>query len=152
MRGTMKLVASMLIVSILAVSALASVKGTKDEAVALVKKAVAYYHEHGQDRAFAAINDSKGQFVDRDLYVVVYDINGNCLAHGFNPRQIGKNLLELRDPDGVYFVKERVELAKTKSSFWQDYKFMNPQSKLIEEKSMYMEKVGDLLIGCGAYK
>ena len=45
-----------------------------------------------------------------------------------------------------------MELAKAKDSFWQDYKFLNPTNKLIEPKSMYMEKVDGMLVGCGAYK
>jgi signal transduction histidine kinase len=135
-----------------AVPASAQDKGTKDEAVAMVKKAVAAIKADGRDKAFAAINDPNGPFRDRDLYVVVYDLSGKCLAHGANPKQIGKDLTELRDPDGKYFIKERVELAKTKDSFWQDYKFLNPANKLIEPKSMYLEKADGLLVGCGAYK
>ena len=127
-------------------------KGTKEEAVAMVQKAVAAIKADGKEKAFAAIDDPKGPYRDRDLYVVVYDLSGKCLAHGANPKQIGKDLLELRDPDGKYFVKERVELAKTKDSFWQDYKFLNPANKLIEPKSMYMEKVDGMLVGCGVYK
>lgn len=118
----------------------------------MVQKAVAAIKADGRDKAFAAIDDPKGPFRDRDLYVVVYDLTGKCLAHGANPRQIGKDLIELRDPDGKFFVKERVELAKTKDSFWQDYKFLDPMTKLIEPKSMYLEKMGDILVGCGIYK
>lgn len=127
-------------------------RGTKEEAVAMVQKAVAAIKADGREKTFSAINDPKGPFNDRDLYVVVYDLQGKCLAHGANPKQIGKDLTELRDPDGKFFVKERVELAKTKDSFWQDYKFLNPMTKLIEPKSMYMEKVDDIMVGCGIYK
>ncbi|WP_243359017.1 cache domain-containing protein [Fundidesulfovibrio terrae] len=142
---------ALLMFALLASIAFAQQSGTKDEAVALVKKAVAHYKSVGKEKAFADFNDKNGPFVDRDLYIVVYDMNGNCLAHGANAKQIGKNLMELRDPDGNYFVKERVELGKTKDSFWQNYKFINPVSKQIENKSMYMEKIDGLLFGCGAY-
>ncbi|WP_428561048.1 MAG: cache domain-containing protein [Solidesulfovibrio sp. DCME] len=135
-----------------AANAPAQERGTKEEAVAMVQKAVAAIKADGTEKTFAAISDPNGPFRKGDLYVVVYDVNGKCLAHGANAKQIGKDLLELRDPDGKYFVKERVELAKTKDSFWQDYKFLNPANKLIEPKSMYMEKVDGLLVGCGAYK
>jgi len=146
-----KVVVACVAVFLFACAALAQQNGTKDEAVALVKKAVAQYKSAGKDKTFADINDLKGPFVDRDLYVVVYDMDGNCLAHGANAKQVGKNLMELRDPDGKFFVKERVELGKTKESFWQDYKFVNPVSKQIENKSMYMEKVDGMLFGCGVY-
>jgi cytochrome c len=145
-------VVSVMVLCFMALYVQAADRGTKEEAVAMVQKAVAAIKADGRDKAFAAIDDHNGPFRDRDLYVVVYDLQGKCLAHGANAKQIGKDLIELRDPDGKFFVKERVELAKTKDSFWQDYKFLNPQTKLIEHKSMYLEKVGDILVGCGIYK
>jgi len=126
--------------------------GTKEEAQALVKKAIEFIKANGREKGFAEISNLKGQFVDRDLYVTAYDLQGNCLAHGQKAAMVGKNLLELRDPDGKYFVKERVEMAKTQDSFWQEYKFTNPTSKQIEPKVMYLEKYEDFLVGCGVYK
>jgi cytochrome c len=126
--------------------------GTAAEAEAMVKKAAAFIKANGKDKGFAEISNPQGQFRDRDLYVVVYDLNGKCLAHGQNPKMAGKDMIELRDPDGKAFVKERVELAKSKDKFWQDYKFTNPLTKKVEPKSMYIEKQGDILIGCGIYK
>jgi signal transduction histidine kinase len=126
--------------------------GTAAEAEALVKKAVAYIKANGQNKAFAEFGNPKGQFGDRDLYITVYDLNGKCLAHGANPKMVGKDLIGLKDPDGKAFIKERVELAKTKDKFWQDYKFTNPLTKKIEPNSMYVEKTGDILVACDIYK
>ena len=126
--------------------------GTAAEAEAMVKKAAAYIKANGKEKGFAEISSPQSQFKDRDLYVTVYDLNGKCLAHGQNPKMAGKDMIELKDPDGKAFVKERVELAKTKDKFWQDYKFTNPVTKKVEPKAMYIEKHGDLLIGCGIYK
>ncbi len=127
-------------------------RGTAAEAEAMVKKAIAYIKAHGREKAFAEISNPKGQFVDKDLYVTVYDTNGNCLAHGFNQKMIGKNMLDLRDLDGKFMVKDRNELAKTKDKFWMDYRWPNPITKKIENKSMYTERMGDLLVNCGIYK
>ncbi len=126
--------------------------GTATEAVAMVQKAIAYIKANGRDRAFAEFSNLKGQFVDRDLYVTVYDLNGTCLAHGFNNKMVGKNMIDLKDPDGKPFVKERNELAKTQNQFWVDYKYINPTTKQIQSKSMYTEKFGDILVCCGIYK
>ena len=134
-------------------NALSAENGTPAEAQAMVKKAISYIKAVGPEKAFAEISNLKGKFVDRDLYVVVYDLNGKCLAHGQNPKfLVGKDLIGMKDPDGKAYVKERVELAKTKSQFWQDYKFSNPLTKKIEPKSMYMERMGNFLVGCGVYK
>lgn len=125
--------------------------GNKDEAVAMVKKAIEYTKANGQEKAFAEINNPKGQFVDRDLYVVVYDMNAKCLSHGANPKMIGKELMDFRDVDGKEYMKERLELMKKGSTGWQNYKFMNPVTKQIEPKAMYLERFGDLIFGCGVY-
>lgn len=132
--------------------AMAADAGTRDEAVAMVKKAIEYIKANGNEKAFDEISNPKGQFVDRDLYVVVYDMAGKCLAHGANPKMIGRDLMDNKDVDGKEFVKERVEMMKAKTSGWQDYKFRNPVTNQIEPKSIYLERTGDLIIGCGVYK
>jgi cytochrome c len=151
-----KLIATMIGVSFLALMAgsisFAGEFGTAAEAEALVKKGVELIKAEGREKAFAEINNPKGKFVDRDLYIFVYDMDGKCVAHGFNPKMIGKELLEMKDKDGKYFVKERVEIAKTKGKGWQDYKFTDPITKKIEQKSAYVEKVENLIVGCGVYK
>jgi cytochrome c len=132
--------------------AFAADKGTPAQAEAMVKKAVAYYKTNGSTKAFAEFSNPKGQFVNSDLYVFVYDLNGKCVAHGANQKMIGLDLIAMKDPDGKAYVKERVEIAKTKGKGWQDYKFTNPVSKQIEQKTAYLEKVDEYIIGCGAYK
>lgn len=134
------------------VVALASETGTASEAEGMVKKAVAFLKANGKEKGFAEISNPKGKFVDRDLYVFVYDTNGKCVAHGFNQKMVGKDLLEQKDADGKYYVKERVEIAKTKGKGWQDYKFTNPLTKKLESKSAYLEKYEDYVVGCGIYK
>jgi cytochrome c len=125
---------------------------SKDEAVAMVKKGVAYIRANGKDKGYAEISTKGGQFSDRDLYLVVYGLDGVVYAHGANQRMVGKNLIDLKDVDGKPFVRERVELAKSKDTFWQDYKFTNPVSKKIEPKLMYCEKLDDTAVCGGIYK
>lgn len=130
----------------------AQTKATAAEATAMVKKGVAFMKANGKDKGHAEISNKSGQFIDRDLYLVVYALDGTVRAHGANEKMIGKNLIELKDVDGKEFVKERVELAKSKGTFWQDYKFTNPTNKKIEPKSMYCEKLDDAAVCGGIYK
>ncbi len=127
-------------------------RASADEAVALVKKAVAYIKASGKEKAFAAFSDPKGAWVDRDLYITVYDLTGTCLAHGFNAKLIGKNMIDMKDVDGKPFVKERNDRAKTENAFWVDYKYVNPISKAIEKKRMYVEKAEDVVVCAGVYE
>ncbi len=124
----------------------------RDDALAAVKKGVAYLKAHGRDKGYAEISNKQGGFVDRDLYLVVYGLDGTVRAHGANEKMIGKNLIELKDVDGKAFVKERVALATSQGSFWQDYKFTNPVSQKIEPRQMYCEKLDDAMVCAGIYK
>jgi cytochrome c len=125
---------------------------TPDEATAMVKKGVTFIKTSGKDKGYAEISNKAGQFKKDDLYLVVYGLDGTVHAHGANEKMIGKNLIELKDIDGKPFVKERVEMAKTKATFWQDYKFTNPETKKIEPKSMYCEKLDETVVCGGVYK
>jgi cytochrome c len=124
---------------------------TKPEAEAMVKKALVFIKANGKDKAYAEIDKKNGQFSDRDLYLVAYGLDGVVRAHGANAKMIGKNLMEIKDVDGKAFVKERVELAKKKVPFWQDYKFTNPVSGAIEPKTMYCQPVEDMVVCGGVY-
>ena len=126
-------------------------RGTEAEAEAMVKKAVAFYKKNGKDKAIAEFVKNPGPFVDRDLYVTLYTLNADSLAH-INPKMVGKNMMELRDGDGKYHIKERMEAAKKGTNGWQDFTFFNPVTKKIEPKRMYWEKHDDLVFAAGAYK
>jgi signal transduction histidine kinase len=133
-----------------AAGAIASEKRvTPKEAEAMVKKGVAYIKATPRDRAMADITDPKGAFVDRELYLTVYQMDGMALAHGANAKFVGKNMIELRDGNGKEHIRERMELAKTKASFWQDFTFINPVNKKMEPKQMYCERTDDKLVVCG---
>jgi len=145
-------IAALLVLALAAPLAHADGNATKDEAVAMVKKGIVFIRSAGTDKGYAEITNKGGKFTDRDLYLVVYGLDGVVRAHGANEKMIGKNLIELKDVDGKAFVKERVELAQSKGTFWQDYKFTNPVTKKIEPKQMYCEKLDDTAVCGGIYK
>jgi signal transduction histidine kinase len=146
-----KLLAAALFLS-LPLGALAQERASTKEAEAMVHRAVEFLNKEGKEKAFATFSDPKGAFTYRDLYIMVYDLEGKCLAHGAKKERVGKNLLEEKDADGKQFVKERVEIARKAGKGWQEYKFANPATKAVEHKVAYLEKVGDVIVVCGAYK
>lgn len=127
-------------------------RATPDEAVAMVKRAVDYIKTNGADKAYPEISNKQGGFVVHDLYVVVYALDGKCLAHGANAKLIGKDLVDAQDIDGKFYVRERMELARSKGTFWQEYKFTNPETKKVEPKKMYCEKLDDTAVCAGVYQ
>jgi len=147
-----RLLAGIVILLMVVGLAYAQDRGTSAEAKALLDKAVAFYKANGQEKAFAAFNDSKGQFVSKDLYIFALDMNGKILSHGANAGLIGKDMMGTKDADGKLFMKEMVETAKTKGKGTVDYKWENPKTKVVEQKSSYVEKVDGVVLGCGYYK
>lgn len=128
-------------------------KGTAPEATAMVEKAIAHIRRVGRERAFADFNARKGAFADRDLFVVVCDLKGEVLAHGANTRMVGTQQFDLRDSDGRYVVRERVEMMASgpDARGWQDYAFMDPVTRHIEPKAMYLRRCGDFMVGCSIH-
>ncbi len=154
MQAPMKSILFAVVALALSQGAQAEERGSAAEASALVKKAVAYVKANGKDKAFAEFNNPKGQFVDRNLYIFVYDMKGTSLAigNGNSAKMVGKDLSDMRDADGTYIIKGLIAVANTKGSGWFDYKWPNPVTKAIEAKSSYVEKLDDIMIGCGTYK
>lgn len=134
-------------------SASADQNGTKDEAVAMVKRVEAMFAKDGADATFKAVTDkSTAEFHDRDLYPFIYDLTGTCVAHGARPALIGKNLLDLKDQDGKYLIRAMLDIANGSGSGWVDYKWPNPLTNKIEDKTSYIEKMGNYFVGVGVYK
>jgi len=134
--------------------ALISQAATQDEAKATVEKAMAYWKANGKDKAIAEFNNPKGQFVKGDMYIHAQDFNGIMLANGGNPKLVGQNHLEVKDSTGKAFVKEQIEVAKTKGSGWVSYVWTNPATKKLQPKTAYVHKVEgeNIFIGCGIWK
>ncbi|MDD3608776.1 MAG: cache domain-containing protein [Halothiobacillaceae bacterium] len=124
---------------------------TAPQAEAMVAQVVKDIKEN-REATFTAITAKDAKYIQLDLYPVVYDMNGKCLSHGQNAKQVGKDLIGIADADGKEFIKERVELANSKGTFWQDYKFTDPVTKKILPKSAYCEKTADVIVCAGIYK
>ena len=126
---------------------------TKEEAVAMVQKAVAAIKSEGAEKAYTEISNLSGPFVKGDLYIAVVGFDGTLLAYGSDVgERVGNNVLNLKDSDGKEVVKERIELAKKEPTFWQSYKFINPLTKTIEPKQMYCERLEETIVCGGVYQ
>ena len=134
--------------SLFAPAAFAVSQATPDEAKAMAIKAADYLKANGPEKAFPEFTARDGPWHDRDLYVTVQDTKGVMLAHGTNPGLIGKSLIDLRDVDGKAFTREMVAVT---DAAWVKYKWQNPRTKAVELKSTYEIRVGEHVVGVGAY-
>ncbi|HEY3278529.1 MAG TPA: cache domain-containing protein [Syntrophorhabdaceae bacterium] len=112
-----------------------------DDAKTLAEKSAAYVKANGKEKGIAEIANPKGQFVKGDLYVTLQDFNGIALANPMNPKLHGQNHLELKDATGKTFIKENIEVAKTKGSGWVTYSWTNPATKKIQAKKAWVQRV-----------
>ena len=149
----MKKLLSLLAASfLLATAALAEERATPQDAEELVKTAVTYLKKHGAEKAYKEFQNKGGPFIYKDLYVMVYDLNGKCLAHGADPSKVGKDLMEQKDANGKAYTRERIQIAREKGAGWQEYVYKNPANGKVEPKVVYFEKQGEVVISAGAYK
>lgn len=133
----------------------AAEKGTADEAVAMVKRAAEFLKKNGKDKALAEFNNPKGAFIVKDLYIFAFGANGDGveLANGANPKLVGKNVLEMKDADGKFLIKDILKIGMSKEGKgWIDYKWPNPASGTLDAKRTYIERVDDVILGCGIYR
>jgi cytochrome c len=104
--------------------------GTKNEAVAMVKRVEAQFKKDGPEATFKAVmHKSNKDYHDRDLYVFIYGISqpnkAICVAHGLFPALVGKNLYDIKDPDGKYLVQPMVAIVEGTGSGWVNHKWPN---------------------------
>ena len=132
-------------------SSTAADRGTPEQAKALVAKAIALYDGVGREKAFAAIQDPKQGFVDRDLYVFVFGPKRTIVAHGGNPALIGTTAESLVDEDGVHFGTKFMD-ETTATGKWIDYKWRDPASGKVLPKSSWVVRHDGHIFGAGIYK
>jgi len=123
----------------------------KAQAVAMVKRGIAYIKAHGNDEAYAAFTGRKGEFRDAQHYLVVYRLDGMVLAHGQNRKMVGKNLIYLRDVNGDPFIRKTVDLAQEREAFWMNHKFTNPATRKVAPMQMYCERLEQSVICSGHF-
>lgn len=121
------------------------------QAKAFFEKAVAYMQANGPEKAFAAFNNPKGEFVQGDLYVFALDLQGNYFASGANPAVTGLNVRETRDAAGNALFKDMIELARTKGEGTVSYVWLDRADNRLDHKTSYIKRMGDYFIGVGYY-
>jgi cytochrome c len=144
----------LLVACIFAISVSLCFADDKAKAIDLVNKGIDYILKNGEDKAFKEFTDKNPMFTQGELYIFVVDFNGLALAHGGNGALVGKSMYDLKDSNGNYFIRTIIEIAKTKGSGWSDYKWSNPKTKAIENKTTYVKRVPgkNYFVGCGIYK
>lgn len=91
-------------------------------------------------------------FSDLTGYFFIYDINGVVIAHAADKKLVGKNLYNLQDKTGKYFIRDKIAAAEKGGGF-VTYYWPDPTTKEIKKKQVYVEMIPGTkyLIGSGVY-
>lgn len=103
----------------------------------------------GRDGVVKEVNTPKGKYAYKDMYLTIETVDGVTLANNISPRMVGKNVLQLRDPDGKYFIKERNEALKSAPSYWTELKWPNTATSKFDSRTIYAERIGDVIVSAG---
>lgn len=148
----MKVLLGLVLLFLMAIScAKEDERGGRADAENMVKKAIAYLNANGPEKSFIAFTAPSQAFVDKDIYIAVYDRSGVCRAHGQTAKMVGKNFMNIVDINGKEYIKERIKLASSQAEFWHQYKFTDPISKKILKKDMFCKNSNEFILCAGVY-
>jgi signal transduction histidine kinase len=121
----------------------------RDKTVDLVRRGYQYMKASGVSVAAKDFTDkANNTYRVGDLYIIVYDMKGICIAHGGNSALVGSNQFDAKDQDGTYFIRDLIDQARTGGG-WVDAKINN------SFESIYVEKVDmgidSYVIGSGMF-
>jgi hypothetical protein len=121
----------------------------RDKTLDLVRRGYQFMKASGVTAAANAFSDKTDDtYRLGDLYLVIYDTKGKCIANGGNSILIGHNHFDEKDQDGRYYVREMIDQAHIDNG-WIDFKLKN------SFQAMYVEKVDmgvdTYIIGAGMF-
>ncbi|PXX47801.1 cache domain-containing protein [Undibacterium pigrum] len=148
----MKFVKFLLAMLLTSQLSLALAEDNPADAIAMVDKGLAYMQKNGKDALVQEINNKNPEFINGSIYLYLRGMDGVVIAHPINPKLVGKNMLDLPDADGKYYRKDIIALAKSKGKGWVDYRYNNPVSKQVENKTTYILRNNDVILEAGIYK
>lgn len=105
--------------------------------------------------AFDVLRDKAGGFTFLDAYVFVMSFGGKMLVHPASPELEGRDVLGVRDPEGIYPGREMLALLETADAGWVEYFWPRPGAREPVFKETYVRKVevdGEpLVVAAGVY-
>lgn len=127
---------------------------TKDECVTKCHEAAALLSSRSLEDCMNLIGDPLGDFVWKDSYVFLMDLEGKMLAHPIKPELTKKKhvLLETDPLDKALFV-HFVNLGRNVGHGWIEYMWPKPGKTTPSKKITYIYRVPDtnLIVGAGVY-
>jgi methyl-accepting chemotaxis protein len=108
-------------------------------------------HEEARLNIFAFINNYRW---GNGRYIFAYDADSIAyVAHGANPKVIGRNSYDATDKKGIFYARNIVAAAKKQEIGVSRYTFSNPVTQVVEDKlsvSFYFKPL-NIVVATGEY-
>ncbi|MGX9460283.1 cache domain-containing protein [Shewanella sp. A14] len=127
----------------------------EDEAWKLVDKAIAHIEANGVEKAKSDFMDRNGAYQTDELFVFVISFDGVMLTHARTGALNGRNVMNLKDPKGNFFVKDMIDAAKANPEKAEtEYMWTHSETKKLSRKLAHIKKVPsmDVLVAVGVYQ
>lgn len=128
------------------------------ELIRLVEAAAELVSAQGLEFACDEFREPGTRWFQDEIYVFVFDMEGNALCHPAQPALEGRALLELRDPFGRPIVQSFLrELAGGNETGWVHYLWPKPDSSTFRWKTSHIRRAvapdgRTLIVGSGLYQ
>ena len=131
---------------------IASSSVSSEDLVIFVEEAYEYANINGKEVALREFNDPNGQFIDGELYIFAYDLEGNTLSLPFQPEIVGTNRWNNTDSSGTAYIQDVISTAQSGGGF-TTYQYADPADNFtVKQKLSYVMMLDqDWLIGAGIY-
>ena len=86
-------------------------------------------------------------------YIFIYDFKGTCLGDPVQPHNIGKNLYEFKDPDGVQVIKDLIDVSRRPDGGFVRYTWVKPTTRERSPKISFARafEPWHWMVGTGVY-
>ena len=117
-----------------------------------VTSAVTYARENGKDAALREFNNVNGTFIQGELYVFAYDMNGTVMALPYQQGLLGTNRMNITDSNDVKFISRMADVARGGGGLVY-YVYPNPSDGFKDELKLtcVMPVDNTWFVGAGTY-
>ncbi|MDR3371599.1 methyl-accepting chemotaxis protein [Rhodoferax sp.] len=127
-------------------------QGTADQARQLVFDAMGHLRRVGYEQAVRDFHDRSQSFIDRDMYIFIFDRAGIYQVHGALPEKDNTDLRVIPGLDADKLVADAWDVCDREQGGWVNYVITNPVTRETQAKTSYVVPLDEQhLLGCGCY-